>query len=350
VKLSIKRIVLLSVLGIFALGVVAALVYSDSYITRLAHQKAEAALQTHVEFADVDLDIRSGTVTFSQVSVYHHDRKQEKIGEIPVMAVRLRNLRDIFEKNQPVELTLENPRIKFATTRSGAWELSGRIPLMNRESGEWPLAPYDVDAITVKDGELEFRDGRMGTVIKLSKIQFHAERFREATPDAPLPVKFEAKFIVGGSGRIEAKGEGDFLSTKTSFQADIKVEALPLAPYAAYYESALPVYVRGGAAYFSAKATCDRDKLKIPIHASVSGLRVDLKKHKNFEFVADYKIDSMKDSRGMVVADLMVGGDLQKPRITFLTKFDAGVGVGMKAVGKKIKSGFGKVKNFFSGN
>jgi len=316
---------------------------------RWVQRKSEEVLQTQVDFSDLQIQMSTSSLTLRNVHIHHPDRKNEMIGEIPEITFHLESFSELFRKEKPIEVTLKHPKIIFTTLRSGDWELSDRFPLMRRDSGQKRLSPFNVDKVSVQDGELEFHDGRMGTVIQLHKVQFSADHFQLPTAGNPLPITFDAQFNVGNAGSIVMKGQGDFLSPKTSFKATLKAQGLALPPYAAYYEAGLPVHVRSGTAYFETEVVCDQEKLHVPIHASVSGLKVDLKDHKTFEFVADDKVESMKNSKGMIETDLVVTGDLTRPKISFLTKFDASFSTGMKAVGHKIKSGFGKVKDFFTG-
>jgi uncharacterized protein DUF748 len=340
---SLKKKILLFLSILLTFTFIGGGLWGKGLVTRWAHQKAEELLKTRVDFSDLQIGLVSRSVTLKDVQIYHPDRKNEKIGEISKMVIHLESLHDLFHKSTPIEIQLDHLKLVFATTPSGDWELSDRLPLMRRGQGEARLTPFDVDKISVDDGELEFHDGRVGTLIKLTKIQFHADHFQRPTPEDLLPIPFEAHFFVGNSGEIQMKGKGDFLSPKTSLKADLTVESLPLPPYAAYYERGLPVHVTNGLAYFTAKVECDQDILRIPIHASVSDLQVALKEHKSFGFVADYKLDSMKDENGRIGTDLRVSGDLRHPKIAFLTKFDVSVGEGAKAFGHKIKS-------FFSGS
>jgi hypothetical protein len=123
-------------------------------------------------------------------------------------------------------------------------------------------------------------------------------------------------------------------------KAEIKVRGLVLPPLAPYYEGPLPARIISGSASFSTQATIEKDQLKVPVHAEVSGLKVELKKNKAFGFAADMAVDSMRNARGNVELDLMIAGDLRRPKFIVLTDLNSPIGAVLKQTGKEIKEGF----------
>jgi len=314
-------------------------------------QKGEEVLKTHWEFSKMVLDPLGREVFLHDVKVYHPDRKNETIAQVDEVRIELKSLASLLHSYRPIEITLEHPKILFATTHNGDWELAGRIPLLQRGEGEKRLDPFDIETVAVQDGSVEFRDGRKGVVIPLSKVEFKADHWRLPSKEEPLPVSFEASFKILNSAEAKVKGKGDFLSPQTSLSADLKVKGLPLPPFAPYYEQGLPARVVQGAASFSVQARCDGDRLHVPVHSEVSGLKIELKKNKAFGFMADSIVDQMKNSRGNVEIDLMISGDLRRPQFVVLTDLDPTVGQGIKATGHEIKegvkSGWKKFKGLF---
>jgi hypothetical protein len=302
--------------------------------------KGEKVLGTRFEFSRLDLYPSLGQVVVHDVRVFHPERKEEVLAEVEEMSVRLSAFTSIFQKDKPITIDLRHPKIHFATVQSGEWELAGRIPLIARGEGERRLNPFNIDSISVEEGEIEFRDGRVGPVISLSKVQFKADHWRLPTSQDPLPVHFDGSFFIRNSAQATVKGTGDFLSPQTSLTAELKVKGLVLPPLAPYYEAPLPVRILSGAASFSTKAQVEKDQLKVPLHAEVSGLKVELKKHKAFDFAADMVVDSMKNSRGNVDLDMMIAGDLRRPKFIILTDMNSPIGAVLKQTGREIKEGF----------
>jgi len=346
-------------LGLVLLAALAFIAYrGQSWLVKFADRKAEEVLAAPVEFSDLSPRFQVGSVTFRRVKIFHPDRKAETIGEVKEVTVRLRSLSELFHRSKAVEVVLHHPRFVFATTRTGDWELAGRIPLILTGTAQARLAPFNVEKISVKEGEVEFRDGRVSqppTVTRLSKVEAVLDRFRLPTLTEPLPVQFQARGLLQDSASFDVKGKGDFLSPKISFSADLKMNGLPLPFYAPYYEGTLPVHVRGGLALLSGHLQCQGDILHGPLHASVLGLVVDLKKNKAFEFAADDAVNSLKDKNGNVPMDFLVTGDLRRPRFVVLTDFEGaalgGVPKALKGTGHKIsegtKAGWRKVKGVF---
>jgi uncharacterized protein involved in outer membrane biogenesis len=345
--------------GVLAAALVFAGFKSQTWMSQFADQKARELLATPVAFSDLSLHLQEGSVILRRLNIYHPDRRTEKIGEVEEMTVRLRSLSELFRKSKEIQIVLKHPKFIFTTTRTGDWELANRIPLMRVGAGEARLTPFNIEKISVEEGDVEFQDGRVSqppTVTRLTKVNAVLDHFRRPTPQEPFPVEFQAQGLLQNSAPMELKGEGDFLSPKISFSADLKVQGFSLPPYAPYYEAGLPVYVRQGVAAFSAQIQCQGEILHGPIHASVSGLKVELKKNKLFEFVADDAVNSLKDKNGNVPMDLLVTGNLRRPQFIVLTDFEAaakkGVGEAFKGVGRDIKegtkSGWRKFKGAFS--
>lgn len=357
---TMKKKILWGALGIFfvSLGLLSLLLYRS--IDRIAQGQAHRLLQTRVEFSEVELDFLKRIVTVHNLKVFHPDRANEMLVEVEKLRMSLWG--NPFRKiDAPkIAIHLEKPKILFITDRRGEWEISNRVPMLRRGPGEERLKPFDVEEVTVTDGELIFRDGRVSRppiVTSLKDIQLRVEELGLPTEQNPLPAKFVTSFKIGDSAKAQLEGKGDFLSPKTSLAAKLTVAGLPLPPYAAYYDHGLPVRILKGYASFSTHASCEQDYFHIPARARVSDLQVELKKQKAFGFVADMAIDSLKNRHGQVELDFLIQGPLTHPQILVLTDFNKAVQAGfsqkMKGVGTTIKegtkSGFGKVKDFFTG-
>ena len=340
---SVKKKVLWISLLLLASGLGFAAVRGQAYLEKFVHRKAETILATPIHFEKMELLPFEKKLIFHQVKIPHPDRPAETLGEIEKVVLKVQSFPLRFEAARPVEMELHRAKLTFTTNRNGEWELAGRIPLLTRGPSNPGLAPLDLEEIRLHDGEIEFRDGRVSSpplAIKLAKVEFVAHNWDHPTSSEPLPVNFTAEFVLLGTGSAKLTGEGDFLSTRTSFQAELKMKNLPLAPLAAYYERGLPARVKGGSAAFSTRVRCDQDQLKMPIHAEVSGLRIELKKNKEMQFMADSVVDTMKNARGNVEMDIMVSGDLKHPRFVVLTDLEPSLAQGFKAAGNEIKQGF----------
>lgn len=346
-----KKIILGGLLILF-LAALASLVYwGQQSLEPLIRQMGNRALQAPWEFTRLDLRPWEGEVLLHDVRIGHPDRKNEPIAQIDEMEIRLKSLLSLFEDARPVEIRLKHPRIVFATDPHGEWELAGRIPLLERGAKNDLLAPFDIESITVQDGEVEFRDGRKDLVVPLSQVNFKAEHWQHPTENNPLPVEFEASFKIADAGEAKLKGRGDFLSRQTSLKADLAINGLSLPPYAPYYDHGLPAKVTHGLASFSTQARLERDQLHVPVHAEVSELEIALKKNKGMDFMSDSFVEEMKNSRGNVEIDLLISGNLRQPQFVVLTDLEPSMGQGFKAAGREIKegtqSGWRKFKGLF---
>lgn len=327
---------------------------------RIAQKQAHRLLQTRMEFSRIELGLLKGIVTVHHLKVFHPDRADEILVEVEKL--RLSLWRNPFQKidSPKIAIHMEKPKILFVLNRRGEWELSDRVPMVRRGEREERLKPFDVEEVTVSDGELIFRDGRVSrppTVTSLKDIQLRVEGLSLPTEKNLLPAKFVTSFKIGDSAKAQLEGKGDFLSPKTSLAAKLTVEGLPLPPYAAYYDHGLPVRILKGSLSFSTHASCERDYLRISGRARVSDLQVELKKKKSFGFVADMAVDSLRNQHGQVELDFLIQGSLSRPQILVLTDFNKAVKAGfsqkVEGVGTTIKegtqSGFRKVQDFFSG-
>jgi len=343
----------LAVLGVLLLAL---LIYGYQKSAQFAEAQMERVLQSDVKFAELEIHPLEREVTLRKLEVFHPEAPDRVL--LRADKVSLRSLGILFGKNfTQLEILMERPEIWFTTNRRGKWELSGKVPLIRRGKDEVRLKPFNVERLKVKEGIIHFTDGRvkMGTEITDAKLELKGLRL--ATPEEKFPSSFEAWFVVAGA-KMTLVGRGDFLSPQTSLQAQWTVSAFPLPPYAPYYDNGLPVRIQRGSASFSSEANIAEDRLNIPVHAKVRNLDLELKKKNTLQqFGSDLAVKSLTNEKGQVELDLVVQGDLQRPRFTILTDFKKAAVAGMtepfKKAGSKIKAGtqtgFRKVKNFFSG-
>ncbi|MCK4858877.1 MAG: DUF748 domain-containing protein, partial [candidate division Zixibacteria bacterium] len=243
----------------------------------------------------------------------------------------------------------------------GNWELKEQVPLFRRGKGEKRL-PLNVDRITISDGYLEFRDGKVGKTTKLSNIDADVKRVQLPTEGDPLPAKFDLSFKIDGSAKYRMKGRADFLSPKISFDSDISLAGLPLPPFAPYYDRRdMPVRITRGSMAMTSHAKCTKDYLRAPAHMTLSRLNVEPKKRSVKGFAADRVVEGIKDKDGRLELDVMISGNIRSPNFhvanAFSKAFASGFAKSMaevardvpgkvgeigKDVGSKIKGLFGK--------
>jgi hypothetical protein len=336
---------------------------SRGFLTRMALQKAEELLQTHIELSSASLQLLQGSVVLRGLKIYHPDRKKEKIAEAGRVSLKLNYFPMIFGHLGELILEMDHPKLIYTTTRSGQWELSNRIPLLRKGKGEARLTPFNIERITINGGEVEYRDGRVTsppTVTRLSDIDVRVRRVQLATKEDPLPAKFDAEFDIQKAGRFQMEGRGDFLSPKISFDSEVKLTSLPLPPFAPYYEPSLPVRIRRGTLAMSSKAKCEKDYLRAPAHATISGLEVEPKGTKIFGFTSDRVVQSLKDKEGNVELDILIAGNIRNPQFHLVGDlsgaFVKGLSQGLmkltaeeigKGVKEGVESGLEKLKGLF---
>lgn len=340
---------------------------SRGFLTRLALHKAEDLLATRIELASASLHLLRGGVILNGLKIYHPDRKKERIAEIDKLALRLNYFPMIFGHMGEVILEMDHPKLIYATTRTGAWELSDRIPLLKKGKGEKRLTPFNIEKIKIRNGEIEYRDGKVTsppTVTRLNRIDVDVRQVRLPTEKNPLPAKFDAEFVIQKAAKFEMEGRGDFLSPKISFNSEARLSGLPLPPFAPYYEAGLPVRIRKGVLAMTSRAVCEKDYLRAPAHATISRLEVEPKAGKIFGFASDRVVQSLKDRKGNVELDIMISGNIRSPQFQLASDlsgaFVKGLSTGLmnlgpetiEEVGKGVKEGVGsgldKVKGLFS--
>jgi hypothetical protein len=296
---------------------------SQAFLTRIAIREAESLLQTHVQIASAELRLLQAEVVFRDIEVFHPDRKNEKIVEVGRADIRLKILPILFGDLAGLEFRMDRPKLVYITTKTGQWELSRRIPLLMRGEGEKRL-PVNIDAIVIKNGEVEYRDGKVGMTTKVHDIDVDVTHVRLPTKKEPLPAKFKMSFDIARGGGFNMKGRADFLSPKISFDSDASLSGLPLPPYAPYYDKGLPVRITHGSASMSSKAKCENDYLNAPTHVAVSGLSVEPKQAKIFGFAANTVVDALKDKHGQVELDMLINGNIRSPQFHVMTDLTAG--------------------------
>ena len=339
---------------------------SRPFLTRYALHETEDLLQTRIEISSAEFQLLEGGIVLRGINIYHPSRKEEKIVEVGRAALRVKFFPLLYGELAGVTFEMDHPRLVYATTKTGDWEIADQIPLLRKGKGEKRL-PVNIDEIVMKDGEVEYRDGRVGMTTKVTDIDLKVTHVRLPTEGNPLPARFKMSFEINRGADFKMEGRADFLSPKITFESEATLSGLPLPPYAPYYDHGLPVRITRGSLSVSSKAKCEKDYLKAPAHAVISGLQVEPKQAKIFGFASNTVVDALKNKNGNVEMDMMISGNIRNPQFHLMTDLTAGfmkefshglvmaipnqIGDTMKGVGEGIKkggsSGLGKIKGLF---
>ncbi len=295
---------------------------SRMFLHAYIRNEARELLQCPVDIDSAELNLLKGGLVVRGLRALHPERKNETIMSARRVEVKINPFGILFGRISGLEIQIDHPHLTYATDRSGQWELSKRVPLFRRGTGEKRL-PVNIDQILMEDGEVEYRDGRAGKTTRIEDIDLKVTQVRLPTPNNPLPSIFHMTLDIDGGGDFEMNGRADFLSPKISFESEAKLSGLPLPPYAPYYDHGLPVRITHGGLAISTKARCDQDYLKAPSHAVISGLKVEPKATKIFGFSADRVVDSMKDHDGNLNLDLMIQGNIRNPQFHVMNNLSA---------------------------
>ncbi len=335
---------------------------SRGFLTRYALQKTEEMLQTRIELASASLYLLQGSLVIQDVKVFHPDRKQEEIISVRKVEIKLKPWPMIFGDLAGLEFSMDHPKLVYATTRTGSWELSDRIPLLRRGKGEVRF-PVNIDEISMKNGKVEYRDGKVGKTTRIEDIDVKVTHGRLPTPKDRLPAKFKMDFDIEGGGDFMMEGRADFLSSKVSFDSQVSLSGLPLPPYAPYYDAGIPVRITRGTMALASHAKCEKDYLNAPGHVSISGMEVEPKSVKIFGFASNVVVGALKDKRGNLEMDVLITGNIRNPQFHVMNDFSEAFvkslshGLIMaipntikdfgEGVGKGVESGFEKFKGLF---
>jgi len=296
---------------------------SRFFLTSYALHKAEELLQMKLEISSAELQLLEGGVVVRGLKVYNPLRPAEIVMEVSRAAVRIKILPMISGDLAAVELDLDHPKLIYATTKAGAWELSNKVPLFRRGQGEKRL-PVNIDEIVMKDGEVDYRDGRVGLTTKVSAIDLKVSHVRLPTQKDPLPARFKMTFEINHEAKYKMDGRADFLSPKITFDSEAALTGLSLPPFAPYYDHGLPVRITRGSLSMTSHAKCENDYLKAPAHVVLSGLQVEPKQAKIFGFAANTVVDALKNKNGRVELDMMINGNIRNPQFHVMTDLTAG--------------------------
>ncbi len=363
---KILKVFLISLVVLGGASILFVPLMSRAFLTRIVVRQARELLQTEVRIAHSELRLLEGRVIAQGIEVFHPDRKGERIIEVARAGIQIKPWPILFGELAHVEFEIDAPKLVYATTKTGQWELSRRIPLLMRGEGEKRL-PVNIDEISIKNGEVDYRDGKIGMTTKVKDIDAKVRNVRLPTKESPLPATFKMDFDIGGGGDFSMTGKADFLSPKISFESDAKLSGLPLPRYAPYYDKGLPVRILRGSMAMTSHARCDKDYLKAPAHVVISGLAVEPKQAKIFGFAANTVVDSLKDRNGRVEMDMMISGNIRSPQFHVMTDLTAGfvgslskglvmaipnqMGEALKGAGEGVKkgteSGLDKLRGIF---
>jgi hypothetical protein len=289
-------------------------IISRSFLTHYALKLAEHYLQMEVKISSAELHLLSGSLRINDMAVYHPKREGETFIEADSVDVGF-GIAPVFIGGKPwLKVEINSPKLVYVTDRRGEWELKNQVPLFRRGKGEKRF-PINVERITINDGFVEFRDGKVGKTTKLSDIDLDVKKVQLPTEKDPLPAKFNLTFKIDKSAKFKMKGRADFLSPKISFDSDIKLSSLPLPPFAPYYDrKSMPVRITRGSVAMTSHARCKDDYLNAPAHMTISGLRVTPKKAAILGFASDRVVNNLKDKHGHLELDTIISGNIKSPR------------------------------------
>jgi hypothetical protein len=345
-KPVVKKIIIIAV-TVAAAFVLFVPTISRAFLTRYALMTAKDVLQMEVTISSAELHLLSGSVRINDMAIYHPTRKDETFIEVDRVDLGV-SIIPLFRGEKPsLKVDINSPELVYATDKQGNWELKEQVPLFRRGEGEKRL-PMNVDRITISDGHLEFRDGRVGKTTELSDIDIDVKRVQLPTEGDPLPAKFDMSFKIDGSAKYHMKGQADFLSPKISFDSDISLAGLPLPPFAPYYDRRdMPIRITRGNMAMTSHAKCNKDYLSAPAHMTLSRLNVEPKKGSIKGFAADRVVDGIKSRDGRLELDVMISGNIRNPNFhvanVFSKAFAGGFAKGMAEVARDVPGKVGDV-------
>lgn len=320
---------------------------SRAFLTHYALKTAEDVLQMEVTISSAELHLLSGSVRVNDLAIYHPTRTDEAFIEVDRVDLDVSVISLFFGEKPSLKVDINSPKLVYVTDKRGNWELKEQVPLFRRGKGEKRL-PLNVDRITISDGYLEFRDGKVGKTTELSDIDADVKRVQLPTEGDPLPAKFDMSFKIDDSAKYHMKGRADFLSPKISFDSDITLAGLPMPPFAPYYDRRdMPVRITRGRMAMTSHAKCTKDYLRAPAHVTLTRLNVEPKKKSVRGLAADRVVEGIKSRDGRLELDVMISGNIFSPNFhvasAFSKAFAGGFAKGMAEVAKDVPGKVGEV-------
>lgn len=313
-KLSLLIKVVVVLIIVAAALVLFVPVISRALLTTYADQLAEKLLETEVTLSSAELQLLNGSLVVNDLKVYHPKKKDETFIEAGAIAARLVFVPMLWGNPARLSLRIDDPKMVYETNRRGEWELREQIPLFRRGKGERRL-PLNVESIIINDGEVEYRDGKVGKTTQVTDIDADITDVMLPTEDDVLPSDFEVDFIIDKAAKFKMTGQADFLSPKVSFKSKIRMKGLPLPPFAPYYDRKdMPVRVKRGTLAMTSDATCKNDQLNAPAHMTITKLEVEPKSKLIMGFASDAVVEHIKDKKGNLELDVLITGNIRHPQ------------------------------------
>lgn len=295
---------------------------SRGTLTQLALKKAGEVIGAPVEISHAELDLLRGGVTIHHLKIFNPLRRQEIFTAIDTLTLRLPLLPLLKGERGTLSISIRQPVIHYRTNASGNWELKNKLfPSQKKEEGKTEL-PFHLSSLTVDAGTIYYHDGNVGKTITLSPLNLKVKNLSSFWMETGIDQK----------GKLRIEGNGNLLAEKISFEADMRLEGLPLVPYEPYYEDPkLPVKITAGNVSLSSKAGCEKNYLRAPVHASIHQLEVEPKRNILVGLAADRLLEEIKNKEGNLELDFLVEGNLYNPQFHITTNLT-------KAFGKAVAS------------
>ncbi len=338
---------------------------SRSVCTFYADHLAEKLLNTSVELSGAELHPLRRSLIIYKFKASHPLRPKETFLAADQIELKVNFIGMLWGESPTLQVSIDEPSLLYATDRRGRWELQNKIPLFQRnpakkKSKEEKRLPINVAEIILEDGAIEFRDGRVGKTTHLSDIDLTVTDVQLPTEGDPLPAEFTLTFEIDDRADFKLTGQADFLSPKTSFEANLQLKGLSIPPFSPYYDrSSIPVKIVRGTLSLTGQGKCKDNRLRLPIHMVINNLEISPKRQSIFGFTSNQVTAGLQDRDNQLELDAVIVGNIHSPNFHLTTDLGQvfakqlsqelvkGLTNPLQTIEEKTKSGLEKLKRLF---
>lgn len=298
-------------------------------------------------------------------------QKGETMIKADKITVDLRWLPLIFQKTLSLsEIELESPQIKVIRYRNGTNSLKSFLPIIKvgekkKKKNQDVRYHLVLDEVYVKDGEIDFKDKKMGSRIELKNVDLLMTKLNSIAgrKGKPSDVNMSAKLGETG-GKIKLKGTFNLFEEGIHFDLKQKSKGLPITYFRPYYQRDVPVLVTGGTMSVSSTLKSRKSYLTSNHFVQISNLQVEGKRGMGVIMGLPAKIfvAFVSGHRGTLDMTVQVNGNLEKGNFSISRQFsrslfqsmiarareEKGIGIEekLKKAGEGLKETFKKVNPF----
>jgi len=280
-----KKIILIIVFFLVAAFVTGSIMAVKT-ARRFIEEKRQNILGLALEIKSYDVDWKHARLVLEGITIYPAGQmdEQHELASAESLFVEVSPL-DVLKKKEfhAKNIIFEKPKFSYIqlSRKEKNWDALDTSELKGEESkkeekekngDDWLIR---IDQITIKDGEVEYKDKVTGQHLELNDVDVDITNIVNEPDPKKLPtsIHMEAQ-IDKTSGHLKLDGNANLLGKGINFDLKANLSSMSLLYFAPFYAGSAPFAITSGSLAMSSTAKAEESMLHSNYHVSISGLHV----------------------------------------------------------------------------